>query len=375
MRYVVTSTLLYNRLQNIERVIQPKNTIQILSCFLFDIKGGIMTVVATDQDTMLKTNIDLQESNGDCKFALESKQIMSILKEIPEQPLTLEINPGTLQIDLTYQNGHFSFQGVQGDEYPIPTTPEGVSNDITLEAASLVKGISTALIAAANDETRKVMNGVFMDISPEDISIVASDGHKLIRYRIVCDTHGTTAGFTLPQKPANILKNILEKAKGTIVIHTYGLSNAMIETEDYVVSCRLIEEKYPNYKSVIPTQNSNVAVIDRASFVSAMRRVLVVADKTTALVKFVFSDNKVVLTSENINYSLSAEEQLVCQYEGIPLKIGFKGTDMLELICALQGTDFIIKLADPSRAGLILPGEQSENTDLLMLLMPLLINN
>ncbi len=375
MRYVVTSTLLYSRLQNIERVIQPKNTIQILSCFLFDIKGNNMMVIATDQDTMLKTNIELQEANGDCKFALESKQIMNILKEIPEQPLTLEINPGTLQIDLTYQNGHFSFQGVQGDEYPIPATPEGESNDITLEAASLVKGISTALIAAANDETRKVMNGVFMDISPEDLSIVASDGHKLIRYRIVCDTHGTTAGFTLPQKPANILKNILEKAKGAIVIRTYGTRNAMIETEDYVISCRLIEDKYPNYKSVIPTQNNNVAVIDRASFVSAMRRVLVVADKTTALVKFVFSNNKVVLTSENINYSLSAEEQLVCQYEGMPLKIGFKGTDMLELISALQGTDFIIKLADPSRAGLILPGEQSENTDLLMLLMPLLINN
>lgn len=375
MRYVVTSTLLYSRLQNIERVIQPKNTIQILSCFLFDIKGNNMMVIATDQDTMLKTNIELQEANGDCKFALESKQIMNILKEIPEQPLTLEINPGTLQIDLTYQNGHFSFQGVQGDEYPIPATPEGESNDITLEAASLVKGISTALIAAANDETRKVMNGVFMDISPEDLSIVASDGHKLIRYRIVCDTHGATAGFTLPQKPANILKNILEKAKGAIVIRTYGSRNAMIETEDYVISCRLIEDKYPNYKSVIPTQNNNVAVIDRASFVSAMRRVLVVADKTTALVKFVFSNNKVVLTSENINYSLSAEEQLVCQYEGMPLKIGFKGTDMLELISALQGTDFIIKLADPSRAGLILPGEQSENTDLLMLLMPLLINN
>ena len=375
MRYIVTSTLLYSRLQNIERVIQPKNTIQILSCFLFNIKGNNMEVTATDQDTTLKTNIELQEANGDCKFALESKQIMNILKEIPEQPLTLDINSSTFQIDLTYQNGHFSFQGIPGDEYPISAALEGGPNTITLDAASLIKGISTSIIAAASDESRKVMNGLFVDITPEDLSLVASDGHKLIRYRIICDTHGTTANFTLPQKPANILKNILEKTKGFITIRTYGSRNASIETEDYHISCRLIEEKYPNYKSVIPTQNSNVAVIDRASFVSAMRRVLVVADKTTALLKFTFADNKVVLTSENINYSLSAEEQLVCQYEGMPLKIGFKGTDLLELIGVLQGTDFVFKLADASRAGLILPSEQQENTDLLMLLMPLLINN
>ena len=145
--------------------------------------------------------------------------------------------------------------------------------------------------------------------------------------------------------------------------------------DSYTISCRLIEDKYPNYRSVIPTMNNNVAIIDRASFVSTMRRILVVADKATSLVKFTFDFNKVHITAENLNYSLSAEEELVCQYEGMNIKIGFKGTDLLDLINNLDGREFTLKLSDASRAGLILPDEQQANTDLLMLLMPLLINN
>jgi DNA polymerase-3 subunit beta len=375
MRYVVTSTLLYSRLQNVERVILPKNNIQILSCFLFEVHGSKMDVTASDKDTTMKTSIELLEANGDCKFALESKQLMDILKEIPEQPLTMDINSSTLQIELSYQNGKFMFQGESGDDYPMQQVTEGEERKIVIGAPQLTKGLSTAIIAAASDESRRVMNGIFMDITPEDLSVVASDGHKLVRYRIVCDTQGTTAQFTLPQKPAGILKVILEKEKNEVAINIIDNRYAIIETENYQISCRLIEEKYPNYKSVIPQHNDFIATIDRSSFMSAMRRVLVVADKTTALIKFQFESNLVTLTSENINYALSGEEKLVCQYEGAPLKIGFKGTDLLELINNLQGSEVILKLSDPSRAGLILPSEQGKDTDLLMLLMPLLINN
>lgn len=375
MRYVVTSTLLYSRLQNVERVILPKNNIQILSCFLFEIQGTQMQVTASDKDTTLKTSIQLLEANGDCKFALEAKQIMDILKEIPEQPLTLDINSSTLQIELCYQNGKFMFQGESGDEYPMQKITEGEDHHIVIGAPELTKGLSTAIIAAASDESRKVMNGIFMDITPEDLSVVASDGHKLVRYRIVCDTQGTTAQLTLPQKPAGILKIILDKEKNNISIHTVDNKYAIIKTDNYEISCRLIEEKYPNYKIVIPQHNDSVATIDRSSFVSAMRRLLVVADKTTALIKFQFELNQVTLTSENLNYALSGEEKLVCQYQGASLKIGFKGTDLLELVNNLQGADVILKLSDPSRAGLILPSQQEKDTDMLMLLMPLLINN
>lgn len=375
MRYVVSSTLLYGRLQNVERVILSKNAITILSCFLFDIKENQLEVTASDGETVMKTVLELVESSQDCKFAIDAKKLMDILKEIPEQPLTLDFNPNTLQLDLNYQNGHFTVQAEPGDEYPLPRPAEGESQEVKVDVSTFSKGLAKTIIATANNEARKVMNGVHFDITPEDVSLVASDGHKLVRYLIKVNTAGVTIRFTMPQKPASILKNILDKEAGEMTLRAYGNSNAVVETALYTISCRLIEDPYPNYKGVIPQNNANVAVLDRSSLMSAMRRVMVVSDKTTTLIKFLFEPNKVTLTTEDINYAQSAEEQLVCQYEGKPLKMGFKGSDLLELIGNLQSQEMTLKLSDPSKAGLILPSEQDEGTDLLMLLMPLLINN
>lgn len=374
MKYIVSSTLLYGRLQNVERVIQSKNSLAILSCFLFDVKGQLLEITSSDGETIMKTKVELSEASGDIKFAIDAKKLMDILREIPDQPLTFDVDPNTIQIELTYQNGAFSIQGEPGDDFPEQRLQGEEDHAIKLDAASFCKGLGTAIVAAASNDGRKVMNGVYMDISPDDVSLVASDGHKLVRYSIKTDTQGTTVGMTVPQKPAAVLKSVLDKETGNITIHTYGTSSAVIETENYTISCRLIEERYPNYKSVIPQNNDNVAVIDRASLVSAMRRVMVVSDPATTLIKFQFEPNQVTLTTEDINYSQKANEKLVCQYDGLPLKIGFKGADLINLVNNIQTPDIILKLSDPSKAGLILPSEQEEGTDVVMLLMPLLIN-
>ena len=358
-----------------ERVIPLKNSIEILSCFLFDIREGIMQVTASDGDTTIKTSMEMQEANGDCRFALDSKRLMDILKEVPEQPLTLDINSNSLQIDLTYLNGHFSFQGEVADNYPKQTIKEGENYDLTVNSAVLTSAFTKAIVAAAPTEARKVMCGILLDVKEDGLSVVASDGHQLVCFHLLCDTHGVTNQFVLPQKPANILKTILEKQKGDVTIHTTGRSYATINVESYEINCCLIEEKYPNYESVIPKMNDNVATIDRVSLISAIRRLMVVADKTTALVKFNFEENLLTLTAEDINYSLSGEEKLVCQYNGNPLKIGFKGTAILELICNLPGAEMRMELSDPSKAGLLLPIEQEKDTNLRMLLMPLMINH
>lgn len=375
MRYVVTSTVLFSRLQNIERVILQKNSMPILSCFLFNMKGENLEVTATDNETTLKCEVALTQSDNDTCFAVPAKQLLDILKEIPEQPLTLDFNPTTLQIDLTYQNGHFSLQGEAGDDYPIMKEGEGESHQIILNACTLSKAFSSAIIAASTDDARKVMNGLFVDVTPQDLSVVASDGHKLVCYRIICDTHDTTTSFILPRKPATLLRSIIEKLSSDITLHTFDDGNAIIEAENYKMSCRLLQEKYPNYKNVIPQKNNNIATLDRASIQSAIRRVLVASDKATALIKFNFEPNKVTLSTENLSYAQSAEEKLVCQYEGTPLHIGFRGDYMLELLSNIQCNDVVLKLSDPSRAGLVLPSEQDKNTDVIMLLMPLLIAN
>lgn len=375
MKYVVTSTVLYSRLQTVDRVITQKNNLPILSCFLFQLKGNNLEVTATDNDTTLKCNVPLTESDGDCTFAIPAKQFLDILKEIPEQPLTIEYNPTTLQIDITYQNGHFSLQAEPGDEFPVQKQNDGQGNEIVLNASTLSKGFASAIIAASNDEARKIMNGLFVDITPQDLSIVASDGHKLVCYKIICDTHNTTTNFILPRKPATLLRSIIDKINGDVTLRTYNDGNAIIETENFKMICRLLQEKYPNYKNVIPQNNTNIATIDKASLQSAVRRVLVASDKATSLIKFTFEPGKVTLITENVNYGQRAEEKLVCQYEGTPLRIGFRGDYMLELLNNVQSQDVVLRLADPSRAGLILPSEQEKDTDVIMLLMPLLIAN
>ena len=375
MKYVVTSTLLYSRLQTIDRVITQKNSIPILSCFLFQVKEGHLEVTAADNDTTLKCGVELTESDSDTSFAIPAKQLLDILKEIPEQPLTIEYNPTTLQIEISYQNGHFSLQAEAGDEFPVMKKNEGECTKITINATTLSRGFSSAIIAASNDEARKVMNGIFIDITPEDLSIVASDGHKLVCYKILCDTHNTTTNFILPRKPATLLRSIIDKISGDITLCTFQDGNAVIEADSFNMTCRLLQEKYPNYKNVIPQNNTNIATVDKQSLQSAVRRVLVASDKATSLCKFTFEPGKVTLITDNINYAQSAEEKIVCQYEGTPLRIGFRGDYLLELLGTIQSQEVILRLSDPSRAGLILPSEQEKGTDVIMLLMPLLIAN
>ncbi len=375
MKYVVTSTLLYSRLQTIDRVITQKNSIPILSCFLFQLNKEQLEVTATDNDTTLKCTMPLTESDGDCSFAVPAKQFLDILKEIPEQPLSIEYNPTTLQIDIIYQSGHFSLQAEPADEYPTLKEHTGEANKITLQANTLSKSFASAIIAASNDEARKVMNGLFVDITPQDLSVVASDGHKLVCYKILCDTNNTTTNFILPRKPATLLRSIIDKMNGEITLYTYEEGSAVIEAENFKMTCRLLQEKYPNYKNVIPQNNNNVATIDKASLQSAVRRVLVASDKATSLIKFTFEPGKVTLITENINYAQTAEEKLVCQYEGTPLRIGFRGDYLLDLLNNIPSQDIVLRLSDPSKAGLILPSEQEKDTDVIMLLMPLLIAN
>ncbi|MBQ0089144.1 MAG: DNA polymerase III subunit beta [Prevotellaceae bacterium] len=375
MKYVVNSTDLLSRLQNMECVILPKNVLPILGCVLFEAKGDCLTMTATDKEITLVSSVKLLETTGDSKFAINAKQISDILKSLPDQPLTIDINSATLQVNLNYQNGHMAFQAENGEDFPQQKNIEGESSEVKLNANLLNVGLGMALSAASTDKNRMAMCGVFVDVSPTDLSLVASDGHKFVRYMITCDTGNQTKGFILPPKPASILRSLIDKNNEDVCINTYTVGNATIDTGDYKMSCRLIEEKYPNYKSIIPQNNANIAVVDRQSFLSSVRRIMIAADKSSSLVKLQFETGKVVLSSENTNFSQAAEEQLVCQYEGYPLKIGFSGSYLIELIGKLNSEQISIKLSDPSKPGLILPVEQEKGSDTLMLLMPLLITN
>lgn len=375
MRYIANSAELYTHLQNLDKVILVKNSIPILSCVLFEINGTTLKMRATDKEITLISTMELLESSGDSSFAINAKRILEILKAIPEQPVTLDVNTATLQIDLNYQNGHMVFQGESADEFPLIKENEGETATIPVPADALSAGLANAVVAAASDDARIAMQGIFFDVTPEEFAIVASDGRKLVRSLISCDTNGVTTSFILPQKPVGIIRSVVDKATTSISISTYAEGNATFDMGDYTMHCRLVTETYPNYKKVIPQNNDRIATIDRNALMSALRRVMVIADRSTCLVKLQFEADKLTISAENNNYAQSAEEHTLCQYEGMPIKIGFQGNFLQDLLGRLNSEEVVIKLSDPSRAGLILPSEQDEKLNILMLLMPLLITN
>lgn len=374
MKFIVSSTALFSHLQAISRVINSKNALPILDCFLFNLEDETLSITASDNETTMTTSLEVSQSDSNGSFALSSKTILDALKEIPEQPLSFEINTGTLEITVQYQNGKYNVVGQNADEFPQAATLGENAVHVNMEASILLSGINRSLFATADDELRPVMNGIYFDITTEDITMVASDGHKLVRNKTLSAKGDERAAFILPKKPAALLKNLLPKEQGTVKIE-FDERNAIYTLENYRMVCRLIEGRYPNYNSVIPQNNPHKVTIDRQQLISALKRVSVFSSQASSLIKLRMQENQMIISAQDIDFSTSAEESLTCQYQGNPMSIGFKSTFLIDILNNISGTDVIIELADPSRAGVLVPLEQEENEELLMLLMPMMLND
>lgn len=373
MKFNVSSTTLCNRLQTLSRVLASKNSIQILDCILFDLQDGKLRLTASDSETTLVSTLDVDEADSNGMFAIKAATIINGLKEISDQPITLEVNPETHEIVIFYQNGRSSFVGQSGEEYPsYPSISEG-AQQLTIDANVLLNGISRAIFATAEDEIRPVMNGIYFDITPDSVTFVASDGHKLVRDRSFTTHCEQPAAFILPKKPAKTLKDILAKENGDATVR-FDDRNARFELENYTLNCRLIEGRYPNYNSVIPQDNPFRVTVDRATLIGALRRVLVFASTATSLVKLRVDQNDLTVSTQDIDFSTSAEEHVLCDYSGTAMSIGFKGPFLVDILNSMAAQEVVLELADPSRAGVIVPAEQEEQEDLLMLLMPMMLN-
>ena len=374
MRFVVSSTTLQSHLQTISRVINSKNSIAILDCFLLELKGDTLSIVASDSDTRLETSIKLTEHDGKGKFAIDAKNLLEPLKELSDQPLIFEINDDNLETFIYYHNGKYNLIAQNGDEYPEPKPLNEQAQSITIAPDVLLSGINRTIFASADDELRPVMNGIFFDISTEDVIFVASDGHKLARDRNTSAKGSEKSSFILPRKPANLLKTLLPKESNIITLK-YDENNAQVSLGNFTLTCRFIEGRYPNYNSVIPQNNTNKATIDRIALLNAIKRVSVFSNAGTNLIKIDLKENEMMVTAQDIDFSTSAEEKIPCQYNGTPLNIGFKSSFLIEMLSNIPSSDVSLELSDSSRAALLIPSEQEENDDLLMLLMPMMLND
>lgn len=374
MKFSVSSSSLLNHLQAISRVINAKNSLPILDCFLFDLEGNSLSLTASDSETTLATTLEVVECDGPCRFAASAKTILDAIKEIPEQPLSIEINPGTLEITVLYQNGQFKMVGQNADEYPATAALGDSSVKLSVPADILLNGVSCTLFATAEDELRPIMNGIYFDITPEELIFVASDGHKLVRCRNFNVKCGEKASFILPKKPAILLKNLLAKEQEEVVVE-FDERNAVFAMSNYRMVCRLIERRYPNYNSVIPQNNPHKLTIDRLAMLGALRRVSVCSSQATSLIKLRLDQNLLEISAQDLDFSTSAQETLTCAYEGAPMSIGFKASFLIDILGNLASQEVIVELADPTRAGVIVPAEQIANGELLMLIMPLMLND
>jgi DNA polymerase-3 subunit beta len=374
MKFNVSSTSLCNRLQMISKVIASKSTLQILESVLFSVEDGTLKMTASDSETTIVTTMEVNEADSNGRFAINAKTIIDAMREIAEQPVVFNVNMDTFEIVVDYQNGHYNFVGMSGNEYPESTGVGEGAHSLTMPTDVLLGGISRSIFATADDELRPVMNGVYFDICTEYVTFVASDGHKLVRYRNYKARGEESAAFILPKKPALLIKNILPKTDGDAIVR-FDDRNAVIEAGDFKLSCRLIEGRYPNYNSVIPAGNPYRVTVDRQALISALRRVSVFASVSSALIKLHIDGSTLTVSAQDIDFSTSAEERLMCDYTGVTMSIGFKGTYLLDILNSLGGQDTIIELADMGRAGVLVPAEQEEGEDLLMLLMPMMLQD
>ena len=375
MRFTVSSSALSSKLNMLAKVIGSKNSLPILDCFLFQVANGEMSITASDSDNVIKSTLALTDHDGEGEFCVPNRVILDALKELPEQPLHFDVDAAgeAVAIKIVYQNGLYNFTGQSAEEYPRTQSMTDACTTVSLPTEMLINNISRSLFATANDELRPVMNGIYFDLTADALAIVASDGHKLVRSKNFTIKSESPSAFNLPKKPASLLKNILSK-DGDDAIIKFDERSAEIQFTDGVMRCRLIDGRYPNYNSVIPN-NPNEVTVDRRGLQSALRRVLPFASESSQLIRFHIESGRFEVSSEDIDFSTSAKEQLSCEYNGSPISIGFKGSSLMEILGNITSDNIIIQLADPSRAGIIVPAEQPENEDILMLIMPMLLND
>ena len=374
MKFTLSSSALSSRLQTLAKVINSKNSLPILESFLFQVHNGQLTITASDSENVMQTSLALDQFDTDGNFAIPSHTVLDAVKELPEQPLTFEVNMNTYEVTAGYQNGQYQFTAQNADEYPQTAPMQNDVHAITIDAAALNNNINRTLFATDNNEIRPVMNGIYFDLTTDCLAFVASDGHKLVRCRDYAIKSETPAAFILPKKPAMLLKNVLDKDSGDVVIK-FNSSSAEIQFAEGKLSCRLIEGNYPNYNAAIPNDNPNELTIDRKSLLSAIRRILPFASMSSQLIRFRLEAGMLELSSEDIDFATRAKESLVCEYTGSPLQIGFRGDFFTDILNSIDTDELKIKLGDPSRAGIVVPSKQPENEDVLMLIMPLLLHD
>jgi DNA polymerase III subunit beta len=373
MKFIVTSTALLKQLQTLSGVLNSSNTLPILDNFLFEIKSKELTLSASDLETAMTTRMAI-EAKEEGIIAIPAKLLLDILKSLPEQPLTFNIDPKTYGIEISSDFGKYKLTGQNGEDFPKAPAMESPKS-IVMQSETVARAINKTLFAAGNDDMRPVMSGVFFEINENSVRFVATDAHKLVRYTRTDSGSDQPASFIVPRKPLNLIKGTLNAAKTEVRIE-YTENNAQFTFDNVTLMCRLIEGKYPNYEAVIPKENPNKLTIDRLDLLSSIKRVSIFANKTTHQVRMKMGGSELNISAEDLDFANEAQERLTCSYVGEDMEIGFNSRFFQEMLSNLDSENVNVEMSAPNRAGIITQVEIEEAAeDILMLVMPVMLNS
>ena len=372
MRFIVSTSTLLKQLQAVNGASSSSTVLPILENFLFEIKDGSLTISATDLQTSMTTSLPV-ESKEDGKVAVPSKILLETLKTLPDQPVAFSVDAQTFAIEISAGDGKYKLSGENGEDFPKIPTVENASS-VSMPASVLAEAINKTIFAVSNDDLRPAMTGVYCQLSPQNITFVATDAHKLVRYRRNDTKSDAAASFILPKKALTLLKASLGSDDSAVSLE-YNSTSAFFRFGNINLICRLIDERYPDYEAVIPQSNPNKLTLDRSQFLNSLRRVVIFANKTTHQVRLKINGSELNISSEDVDFSNEAHERLGCQYEGEDMEIGFNAKFLIEMLGNLEGEEVTLEMSTPNRAGLLIPQTNNDNENVLMLVMPVMLNN
>ena len=370
MNFIVSASALLKKLQQIGGVINTNTVLPILEDFLLETEGNLLYITATDLETVMRVSLDV-ESSVDGKICIPAKILIESLKNIPEQPLTINTDTN-YSVEITSDNGKYKLMGENPDNFPKEPEAEDAAS-LTISGIGLVTAISKTLFATSSDDLRPAMTGVFFELSKDKLQCVATDAHRLTKYARTDVTNTDETSFVVPKKPLNLLKSFVPNTTEALQL-SYNKNHLFVSYGNSKLSCRLIDARFPDYKVVIPIDNPYLLTVNKTDFQNALKRVNVFANKTTNLVAIKIQGNELTITAQDVDFSHDGKETMKASYSGEDMAIAFNAKLLIEVVGAADTDEIIFELSTPNKAGIIKPTEQAENEDLLMLVMPLMIN-
>ncbi len=371
MKFIVSSSSLLKHLQQISGVINANTVLPILEDFLFEIQDKKLNVVATDLETVMRVQMDV-ESKTNGKVCIPAKILLDSLKNIADQPLTFNIDKN-FAVEITSDNGKYKVMGENPDNFPKEPAADDTTG-FTMSSSALLTAINKTLFAVSSDDLRPAMTGVFFELTKDSVQFVATDAHRLVRYKRTDTKASKTDSFIVPKKPLNLLKNALPDNEDELSV-SYNSNHLFVSHGSTQMICRLIDARFPDYKVVIPADNPYKLIVNKSDFQNALRRVNVFSNKSTNQVALNITGSELQMAAQDVDFSFEGNERMNCQYDGEDLQIAFNAKFLIEMLNAADTDDIKMELSTSTKAGLIKPTEQAEGEELLMLVMPLMLNN